>query len=570
MALAATLQPTVTLASGATAQSIPITIDATNYIIPANTTLQVLAVSQNDPNAQALITATVTIGPTQSVSAAILPNATFVTYPATNANLLFDAINTGNIADTYKAQITGTSGPVTASLVSNGQSVQSIPSFYASARGTAQFPLNAVVSGSGVATVTVTVTSLSNAAVTSSALVTINPEIQCDVNKDNTDNAQDVQLMIDQALGTATPLYDLNGDGVVNVVDVEIDIDAALGEGCLAAVGALSTATAHLSTASPRSGTTAVAVTPNPIGTRAAQPYRITDLGTLGGSFSAAHGINNSQQVVGESEIGKQSRPVRHAFLWEAGYMTDLGPPGISLDSVAYAINDTGQAAVVVSYPEHTESFRYAAGAATPVALESRVRAINNAGQLVGNLDTSGAFLWNSGVSTDLGGAGSQAYAINDLGQIVGAAYLTGNSTRHAFLFNGAALTDLGTLGGAESVAFGINNAGQIVGASQATVNGPDHAFLYSGWSMTDLGTLGGPASQADAINRGGLVVGWAQTFTGEQHAFLWNSGKMVDLNSLVTLEQGAVLIEATAINDAGQIVANGSNGRAYLIQVAM
>jgi hypothetical protein len=40
----------------------------------------------------------------------------------------------------------------------------------------------------------------------------------------------------------------------------------------------------------------------------------------------------------------------------------------------------------------------------------------------------------------------------------------------------------------------------------------------------------------------------------------------MVDLNSLVTAGQGIWLEEATGINESGQIVANASNGHAYLI----
>lgn len=85
---------------------------------------------------------------------------------------------------------------------------------------------------------------------------------------------------------------------------------------------------------------------------------------------------------------------------------------------------------------------------------------------------------------------------------------------------------------------------------------------------MDDLGTLGGADSQADAINSAGLVVGWAMTADGQRHAALWHAGRIVDLNALAAIEFGAVLEEATAINDFGQIAANGSNGRAYLVML--
>jgi hypothetical protein len=44
----------------------------------------------------------------------------------------------------------------------------------------------------------------------------------------------------------------------------------------------------------------------------------------------------------------------------------------------------------------------------------------------------------------------------------------------------------------------------------------------------------------------------------------------MVDLNSLVNIGAGVWLEEATATNGVGQIVANGSNGRAYLIALPL
>jgi probable HAF family extracellular repeat protein len=51
--------------------------------------------------------------------------------------------------------------------------------------------------------------------------------------------------------------------------------------------------------------------------------YVITDLGTLGGSSSAAYGINAGGQVVGYSTIAGDSN--YHGFLFDQNHMTDLG-----------------------------------------------------------------------------------------------------------------------------------------------------------------------------------------------------------------------------------------------------
>jgi probable HAF family extracellular repeat protein len=78
---------------------------------------------------------------------------------------------------------------------------------------------------------------------------------------------------------------------------------------------------------------------------------------------------------------------------------------------------------------------------------------------------------------------------------------------------------------------------------------------------MTDLGTLGGSASWAWAISTRGQVVGGAYIDSlGDQHAFLYSDGSMVDLNSLIAPTLGWVLWDETAINDCGQIVWYGVN----------
>ena len=92
-------------------------------------------------------------------------------------------------------------------------------------------------------------------------------------------------------------------------------------------------------------------------------------------------------------------------------------------------------------------------------------------------------------------------------------------------------VTDLGTLGGSYSVARGINAWGDVVGYSAMVGDSSSHAFLYDG-SMHDLGTLGGSASDAYGINSAGQIVGWASLPGDFQATFIYN-GTMQDLGTL-------------------------------------
>jgi probable HAF family extracellular repeat protein len=155
-----------------------------------------------------------------------------------------------------------------------------------------------------------------------------------------------------------------------------------------------------------------------------------------------------------------------------------------------------------------------------------------------------------------LGGANSRARAINSSGQIVGGSQ-DDSGYLHAFAYDGT-MTDLGTLGGRSSEAFAINDNGQITG--HAKTGNYNHAFIYENNTMTDLGTLGGLESKAFDINSAGHIVGWANNSYYQKLAFIYDGSQMTALNSLTDPSAGWDLRYAYSINDSGQIVGQGIN----------
>ena len=121
----------------------------------------------------------------------------------------------------------------------------------------------------------------------------------------------------------------------------------------------------------------------------------MTDLGTLGGSFSIAFAINDEGQVVGESSTSGDNSTT-HAFLYEGNGMHDLGTLGGSF-SRALGINNAGQiVGVSPNYPGgRIRAFLYSDGVMTDLNSLSAVKvagwfldtanAINSAGQIIGS-----------------------------------------------------------------------------------------------------------------------------------------------------------------------------------------
>ena len=217
---------------------------------------------------------------------------------------------------------------------------------------------------------------------------------------------------------------------------------------------------------------------------------QIFDLGTLGGDDTFPGDMNSSGQVVGQSTTttvpDANGIIPRHPFLWTRGRMRDLGTLG-----------------------------GHFAGAG----------AINTRGQVVGTSSLAGdqtyhPFVWHNGTMIDLGTLGG-SYAegewINDSGDAIGFSTRAGVDGLYAFIWKHGVMSDLGTVPGDNSSnAFGINNLGQVVGQSwffdgqQVTKS---HAFLWNGHGpMIDLNTLVSNASdlyltEANFITDRGWIV---------------------------------------------------------------
>jgi probable HAF family extracellular repeat protein len=120
----------------------------------------------------------------------------------------------------------------------------------------------------------------------------------------------------------------------------------------------------------------------------------------------------------------------------------------------------------------------------------------------------------------------------------------------------------LGTLGDEKNTMFNaatsINERGEVVGTSQY-VDGTVHSFLWTrSTGMQDLGTLSGAfatiAGCCHTINNQDEVVGFSIDGKGST-AFVWKDKVITDLNALIPADSTLHLLNAEALNDAGEIV---------------
>jgi probable HAF family extracellular repeat protein len=318
----------------------------------------------------------------------------------------------------------------------------------------------------------------------------------------------------------------------------------------------------------------------------ATHTYTMIDLGVpAGDGYAVPRGVNSSGEVTGA--IGPANSATSSVFVYSNGTFTNLGTLGGN-SGIGNGINSSGQ---VAGYSTNASGAYRALisngdslidigdlGGGSAVAY-----ALNDAGQVVGSAVTGDGsnhpFLYSNGEMIDLGTLGSpegnmwwnSAEGINNAGVVTGYGY-TSTGTLSGFTWSDGKMSALPSLGGDWTEAYAINNNGQVTGIS-TNKRGGNHAYIASpNGQIEDLGAMGGKyaTSWGFGINDAGVVVGQNITDKGIYFAFVYDGKKMHNLNSMVKKIAGWTLYEARSVNNAGQIVCigqgPGGNLHAFLL----
>jgi probable HAF family extracellular repeat protein len=306
--------------------------------------------------------------------------------------------------------------------------------------------------------------------------------------------------------------------------------------------------------------------------------YRLVTLQPLPGyKTSGAMAVNNRNEVVGYSDNSSDRRPT----YWGPGnnYVPqDIGSFGGNFGYAA-GINDGGYVVGISAIRTTTEAFLWdpTTGLLRHLYPDNwgEARGINIHGLAAGVFGNTRACLFQLGnPPVDLsGGYSNWANGINDSGLVVGVE--ASNRTdfhNHAVIWDNRTWQDLTPGATHDSAALAVNNNGEVTGFYYSPTGSNNRAFIWDKFKgMRELGTLGGPTSYGNGVNRKGEVVGQADMNTGTEHAFIWREGQgITDLNSLIKLGVVFEALEANGINDRGAIVGNGRDfnfdGKAFLL----
>lgn len=304
-------------------------------------------------------------------------------------------------------------------------------------------------------------------------------------------------------------------------------------------------------------------------GVHAATPYVMRDLGILSPAGlpytdymnSVAFAINESGVVAGDSGMQYGEQPTT-PFLYANGMLSSLSrnPNPWASDNIVVAdINNLGQVVGGIGFTllYQNGSWVSISGSVTPTA-------VNDQGEIVGHANGMAKYFADGGWheftfhrpdDTLYVPGWSYATAITNQGLIVGYAQLGGVSKIFNANLNGVANFAMYSQGYEDfcnwqnpvsCFAHDVNgNTEGLLGLAVAGYGGNGNALVDDVGGYTSILGVG----QARAINGQGQIVGWMQV-AGQDHAFLWDNGELIDLGTF-----GGSQSRAYDINDTGQIV---------------
>ena len=298
----------------------------------------------------------------------------------------------------------------------------------------------------------------------------------------------------------------------------------------------------------------------------AATAYELIDLGVpVGYTGSAATAINSHGVVTVNAKLGGTTQ----AYYYDGG-LHSITVAGATT-TVASGLNDNGLFVGTANFssPDPTLGYLYNVNTssittfASPFFDDGTGDRVNNNGIALGyaHLHSPGGYIFESGTLTSLdsqtgylGGYGE----INHNNQV-----LASSSTLQSYyvydLGSGPLSGSTGLLNWNLYTAGNFNDNATIAGFIQANKD----LFLTTpssnlNNSTTDKGKIGLGINSVSDINNFDSVVGSYDVDGTAIRPFLFSNNNFVDLNDVISAALGWTLLDASGINDKGQIVGTG------------
>ena len=313
--------------------------------------------------------------------------------------------------------------------------------------------------------------------------------------------------------------------------------------------------------------------------------YRVTIVGPAG---SQPTDINAAGAVVGIVPTGTLTY---RSFVNYGRGAFGLNLPGAT-SNAAVAINDKGEvlgnwtnaAGQPRGYVYYRGSFRQLNGVGGRPA---RYVDINNAGYILasssppstdpGGTNPHGYLLAPNGKYQDIGtlpydNPTTQPEALNNRNQVTGESgtQLSPEIPFYAFIWKKGVMRQLGDFGYTPNYGLDINDRGEVAGYTSTETFREAIATVYRHGRAIRIDTRAPSAdlfrfSVGQAINNHGHVVGTSDHLG----AFIWRGKRMQSLNALIDPKSGWNITFPRAMNDAGQIAADGvRNGVQYAVRL--